>query len=79
MFRLLASVDVVLAGVSGIGGRRLDWVKLLWQLLELFEHRHYLLLIVGRLRDRLLDHQQAVRFDRRLRVVGLLEAAVVRN
>ena len=52
---------------------------LLWQFLELFEHRHHLLLIVGRLRDRLLHHQQAVRFDRRLRVVGLLEAAVVRD
>ncbi|SPJ16858.1 hypothetical protein SBBP2_220012 [Burkholderiales bacterium] len=77
--RLLASVDVVLAGVPGIGGRRLDPAKLLGQLLELFEHRHYLLLIVGRLRDRLLHHQQAVRFDRRLRVVDLLEAAVVRN
>src|SRR5450432_158535 len=44
-------VDVVLAGIPGIGQQPLDPAQILRQRLQLVEHRHHLLLVVGRLRD----------------------------
>ncbi len=49
---LHAGVDVVLAGISGIGNQRLDPSQSRRQGLQLFEHRHHLLLVIARLRQR---------------------------
>ena len=58
-----AGVDVVLAGIPGIGQQPLDPAQIARQGLQLFEHRPHLLLVVRRLRQRGRHHQRAVGVD----------------
>ena len=61
-----------------VGNQRLNRAqpgRVLFELLELREHRHDLLFVVHRLRHILGNDQQTTDGYRRLRVIGLLEAA----
>ena len=66
-------VDVVLAGIPAIGEQSLDPPQILRQGVQLFEHWHDLLLVVGRLGECGDDDQHTVDIDGGLGVVALFE------